>query len=162
MRFCGYLPEHFCRSLVDIRRFAFGCIWRFFCVRSNLMKNSYPRDFHGYGEKASFPYWPNDARVAISIVVNVEAGSELSLADGDEKNESVYEIIEPVEGVPNFCLNSHFDYGPRVGWWRIMQCLEKYNIPCTISAAGRAIERCPWIAEDAVRRGHEIAAHGYR
>ena len=126
------------------------------------MKHSYPRDFRGYGDNIPNPCWPEGARVAISVVVNIEAGSELSLADGDERNESVYEIIEPVEGVPNFCLNSHFDYGPRVGWWRLMECLEKYKIPCTLSAAGRAIERCPWLAQDAVQRGHEVAAHGYR
>jgi len=124
--------------------------------------NSYPRDFRGHGGTPPDPKWPGGARLAISVVINIEAGAELSLADGDESNESVYEIVEKVEGVPNFCLNSHFDYGPRVGYWRIMRLLERYNISCTLSAAGRAIERCPWIAKDAVERGHEVAAHGYR
>lgn len=123
---------------------------------------SYPRDFKGYAGDPPNPNWPDNARVAISVVINVEAGAELSLADGDERNEAVYEIVEPVEGVPNYCLNSHFDYGPRVGYWRIMHLLNFYNIPCTLSAAGRAIERSPWIAQDAVSRGHEVAAHGYR
>lgn len=122
----------------------------------------YRRDFRGYGEKPPDPKWPDNARVAVSLVVNVEAGSELSVADGDERNESVYEIIEPVEGVPNFCLASHFDYGPRVGYWRIMRTLERFGAPCTVSAAGRAIERSPWLAEDVVARGHEIACHSYR
>lgn len=124
--------------------------------------NSYPRDFKGYKGNPPKPNWPDDARVAVSVVINVEAGAELSLADGDERNEAVYEIVEPVEGVPNYCLNSHFDYGPRVGYWRIMRLLDFYKIPCTISAAGRSIERNPWIAQDAVNRGNEVAAHGYR
>jgi len=55
----------------------------------------YPRDFRGYGGNPPDPKWPGSARVAVSLVVNVEAGSELSLADGDERNESVYEIVEP-------------------------------------------------------------------
>ncbi len=55
----------------------------------------YPRDFKGYGGNPPDPKWPDGARVAVSIVLNVEAGSELSLADGDESNESVYEIVEP-------------------------------------------------------------------
>ena len=76
----------------------------------------YPRDFRGYGGNPPDPQWPGNARVAVSLVVNVEAGSELSLVDGDERNESVYEIVEPVEGEPNFCLASHFDYGPRAAW----------------------------------------------
>ncbi|MEO7010620.1 MAG: polysaccharide deacetylase family protein, partial [Caldimonas sp.] len=30
------------------------------------------------------------------------------------------------------------------------------------SACGRAVERSPWLVQDAAARGHEIAAHGYR
>ncbi len=120
------------------------------------------RDFKGYGGKPPDPKWPGRSRVAVSIVVNVEAGSELSLADGDERNESIYDIVEPVEGVPNHCLSSHFDYGPRAGYWRIMRLLERFDIPCTLSAAGRAIERSPWLAKDVVARGHEISCHSYR
>src|SRR5262245_60844821 len=97
----------------------------------------YPRDFQGYGGHPPDPQWPAGARVAVSLVVNVEAGSELSVADGDERNESIYEIVELVEKVPNYCLASHFDYGPRVGYWRIMRTLERFAAPCTVSAAGR-------------------------
>ncbi|MEM1283456.1 MAG: polysaccharide deacetylase family protein [Chlamydiota bacterium] len=124
--------------------------------------NSYPRDFRGYGHQRFNPNWPGQARVAVSVVINVEAGAERSLADGDEENEAVYEIVEQVEGVPNFCLQSHFDYGPRVGYWRIMDALSKYDIPCTLSCCGRTIEKCPWIAQDAIKRGYEVAAHSYR
>lgn len=120
------------------------------------------RDFRGYGGTPPDPKWPGDARVAVSLVVNVEAGSELSVADGDERNESIYEIVEPVEEVPNYCLASHFDYGPRVGYWRIMRMLERFEALCTVSAAGRAIERSPWLAQDVVERGHEISCHSYR
>ncbi|OLT26877.1 chitin deacetylase [Nocardiopsis sp. CNR-923] len=120
------------------------------------------RDFRGYGDDPPDPRWPEGARVAVSLVLNVEAGAELSTADGDERNESVYEIDEPVAVVPNPCLASHFDYAPRVGHHRIMNLLEGFGVPCTVSAAGRAIERCPWLARDVVGRGHEIACHGYR
>jgi len=123
---------------------------------------SYARDFVGYGENPPHPNWPDSARVAVSIVLNVEAGAELSVADGDEENESIYEIIEQVEGVPNRALASHFEYGPRVGYWRIIKILERFGMPCTVSSAGRAIERSPWLASDAVSRGHEVSAHGYR
>ncbi len=122
----------------------------------------YPRDFRGYGGNPPDPKWPDGARVAVSLVLNVEEGAELSLADGDERNESVYEIIEPVEGTPNHCLASHFDYGTRVGYWRVMRTIERFDALCTVSAAGRAIERSPWLAKDVVSRGHEISCHGYR
>ncbi len=122
----------------------------------------YTRDFRGYGGTPPNPKWPGGARVAVSLVVNIEAGSELSLADDDERNESLYEIIEPVEGVPNHCLASHFEYGPRAGYWRVMRTLERFGAACTVSAAGRSIERSPWLANDAVERGHEVSCHSYR
>src|SRR5262245_28677071 len=95
-------------------------------IRMSVREASpYPRDFQGYGGNPPDPHWPAGARVAVSLVVNVETGSELSVADGDERNESIYEIVELVEGIPNYCLASHFDYGPRVGYWRIMRTLER-------------------------------------
>jgi allantoinase len=147
-------------SLVDYD----GAVW----ISSNpLMTNMndttpYPRDFKGYGGNPPDPKWPGGARVAVSLVVNVEGGAELSLADGDERNESLYEIVEEVEGVPNHCLASHFEYDTRAGYWRIMRTLERYGALCTVSAAGRAVERSPWLAEDVVARGHEISCHSYR
>ncbi|WP_269537748.1 polysaccharide deacetylase family protein [Cerasicoccus fimbriatus] len=126
------------------------------------MPSYYPRDLKGYGDQPPNPNWPGGARVAVSIVVAVEAGAELSLADGDERNESVYEIIEPVEHVPNTGLSSHFAYGSRVGYWRIMRVLEQYGVPAAVTCSGRAIEKTPWIAQDIIKRGHEISAHSYR
>ena len=122
----------------------------------------YDRDFRGYRGDPPDPEWPESARVAVSLVINVEEGAEMSLADGDERNESVHEIIEHVEDVPNYCLASHFDYGTRAGYWRIMRMLERFDAPCTVSACGRALERSPWLAADALDRGHEIACHSYR
>jgi len=122
----------------------------------------YPRDLRGRAGEPFDPQWPDGARVAVSLVVNFETGSELSLANGDERNEFMYEIQEPVEGTPNYTLLSHFDYGARVGYWRIMRMLERFGAVCTLNAAGRAIERAPWVAKDALARGHEVTAHGYR
>jgi len=120
------------------------------------------RDFVGYGDNPPDPSWPASARVAVSLVVNVEEGAELSLADGDERNETIHEVLEEVEGIPNLCLQSHFDYGTRAGWWRVMRVLQRYNAPCTVSACSRALERSPWLGESALARGHEIACHSYR
>ncbi len=120
------------------------------------------RDFRGYGDQPPDPRWPGDARVAVSFVVNVEEGAELSLSAGDERNESVYEVMDEVRGVPDACMETHFEYGTRAGYWRIMETLDRFMVPATLSACGRALEVSPWLAADGVRRGHEIAAHGYR
>jgi len=121
-----------------------------------------PRDFLGHGNHPPDPRWPGGARVAVSLVVNVEEGAELSLSAGDERNEKTYEVTDEVVGVPDLCMETHFEYGTRAGYWRIMAVLERFGVPATLSACGRALEISPWLAEDAVRRGHEIAAHGYR
>ena len=120
------------------------------------------RDFLGYGGHVPDAQWPRRARVAVSFVVNVEEGAELSLSAGDERNESVYEVADEVTGVPDACMETHFEYGTRAGYWRIMDALERFGVTATLSACGRALEVSPWLAADAVRRGHEIAAHGYR
>jgi peptidoglycan/xylan/chitin deacetylase (PgdA/CDA1 family) len=74
----------------------------------------------------------------------------------------VYEIEQHLVGQPNPAIDSHFEYGSRAGWWRIMELLGQHNAPVTVSSSGRAVERVPLLARDAVRRGHEIAAHGWR
>ena len=41
------------------------------------------RDLIGYGPNPPVVQWPNGARIAVSIVVNYEEGSEYSILDGD-------------------------------------------------------------------------------
>jgi peptidoglycan/xylan/chitin deacetylase (PgdA/CDA1 family) len=120
------------------------------------------RDFLGYGGTPPDPRWPGRARVALSIVLNVEEGAQLSVAAGDERNEGIYEAREEVVGAPDPCMLSHFEYGTRAGYWRVMEVLGRSRAPVTVSACGRAVELSPWLARDAVGRGHEVSAHGYR
>ncbi len=120
------------------------------------------RDFEGYRGRPPHPEWPGDARIALSFVVNVEEGAELFVGDGDERNEPVHEVVDPVEGVPDLCMASHFDYGPRAGYWRIAELFNRFGLSATFSCSGRAVERSPWLARDALGRGHEVAGHGYR
>ena len=120
------------------------------------------RDFLGYGARPPDPCWPGGAQVAVSFVVNVEEGAELSIADGDERNEAVYEVADEVPDVPDPCRDTHFEYGTRVGYWRIMRLLDAYGARGTLNACGRAVARSPWLAQDAVARGHEVACHGWR
>jgi peptidoglycan/xylan/chitin deacetylase (PgdA/CDA1 family) len=127
-----------------------------------MQQPSRARDLLGYAGSPPHPHWPGGARVAVSIVVNFEEGAEFSVTDGDTENEAVYEIEQPVLGQPNPAIDSHFEYGSRAGWWRIMEVLEQHKAPVTVSSSGRAVERLPLLAQDAVRRGHEISAHGWR
>lgn len=121
-----------------------------------------PRDFLGYRGREPKVVWPGGARLAVSFVLNFEEGAELSIADGDERNESVYEVQDEVRGAPDPCMTSHFEYGPRVGFERILNLLESFGVRATISTCARAAERAPELIAEAAKRGHEIACHGYR
>ncbi|KMO36756.1 polysaccharide deacetylase family protein [Methylobacterium aquaticum] len=120
------------------------------------------RDFRGYGGRPPRIAWPGGARLAVSVVVNVEEGAELSLGMGDERNESVYEVVEEVVGARDLCMESHFEYGTRAGWPRIRALLGAYGVAATLNANGRAVALSPWLAQEAVADGHEVAAHGWR
>lgn len=120
------------------------------------------RDFAGYRDGCPDIRWPGGARLALSIVVNVEEGAELSLGMGDERNESVYEAVEEVTGTRDLCMESHFQYGTRAGWPRIRAALQAHGVQATLNACGRALLCAPWLAAQAVADGHEVMAHGFR
>jgi allantoinase len=105
------------------------------------------RDLLGYAGAPPDPHWPGGARVAVSIVVNFEEGAELSISDGDPENEAVYEIEQRLAGRPDPAIDSHFEYGSRAGWWRIMEVLGQHGAPATVSSSGRAVERLPLLAQ---------------
>lgn len=120
------------------------------------------RDLAGYGAVPPDPHWPGGARVAVSFVVNLEEGAEFGIAEGDDRNEAVYEVIDRLADVADPCIQSHFDYGTRAGWWRVLDAFARFDALCTVSACGLAVQRSPALALDAVRRGHEVSAHGWR
>ncbi|WP_233270653.1 polysaccharide deacetylase family protein [Chachezhania sediminis] len=120
------------------------------------------RDFLGHRDAPPKVEWPGKARLAVSFVLNFEEGAELSIADGDERNEPVYEVREEVIGAPDPCMSSHYEYGPRAGFYRILSLLEAHGIRATISTCARAAERVPTLIAEAAARGHEISCHGYR
>lgn len=120
------------------------------------------RDLVGYGGTPPQIAWPDGKKVAVSFVVNFEEGGEFSIGDGDSRNEPVHEAISAQSDTPDPCMESHFGYGTRAGWWRIMRVLERYGVRATVSSCGRAVERSPNLARDAIRRGHEVSCHGWR
>jgi hypothetical protein len=79
------------------------------------------RNFIGYGEKNLRFLGLDKTNLAVSIVVNIEEGAELSVSSGDSENEYVYENnkIKIENGNQDLCMESHFEYGLRSGIWRI-------------------------------------------
>jgi len=120
------------------------------------------RDFYGYGPTAPAVRWPGKAPLAISFVLNIEEGAEFSVTSGDAYNEDTHEVRNRIEGSPDLCMESHFEYGARAGYWRIMRAFEEASIPLTLNACARGLLATPWVAEKARARGDEICCHGWR
>ena len=107
--------------------------------------DAYPRDLVGYGARPPHPRWPQDAHVAVSIVLNYEEGGENCVLHGDAASESVLTDVggEPVLGARNLNVESTFEYGSRVGFWEILRLLEQHGVEATLYAVGMALERNP-------------------
>jgi peptidoglycan/xylan/chitin deacetylase (PgdA/CDA1 family) len=119
------------------------------------------RDFIGYADTPPRVYWPNGARLAVSVVVNYEEGGEYMLQDGPRR-ETMGEVPSPVpDHLRDLYNESFFEYGSRVGVWRFLRLLEKYEVPATFFACARAMERNPRAARAIVEAGHEICGHGF-
>jgi peptidoglycan/xylan/chitin deacetylase (PgdA/CDA1 family) len=121
------------------------------------------RELVGYGHARPDIVWPNGARLAVSVVVNFEEGSELQVGDGDPRSERIGEVISVVaDGTRDIGQEQIFAYGTRAGFWRILDGLERHRIPATFYFCGQAVERAPALAKRAVECGHEAACHGWR
>lgn len=99
-------------------------------------------------------FWPNGARLAVSLSLMFEAGGQpISGAGGP--------LTEPIKpGFPDQPTNGFFAYGVNEGIPRALDLFDKHNIKVTSFMISKAIEQHPELAREIVRRGHEAAAHG--
>ncbi|MEX2540718.1 MAG: polysaccharide deacetylase family protein [Trueperaceae bacterium] len=124
------------------------------------------RDYVGYADSPPVFDWPYGARLAVSLVVNYEEGSEYSHSHGDDRQENAGEWgpKDFPAGVPNLANESFFEYGSRVGFWRLMRLFERHEVPVTFGVCAVALEKNPAAARAIAesKQGHEVCAHGYR
>ncbi len=107
--------------------------------------------------------WPNEAKLALSIVVNVEEGSEYSIGEGDAITEPVDELgVALKKPIRNYGNESNYRYGINEGHSRVAALLDEYKVNATYTAAALSLERAPEIAAYIKLRGHEACCHGWR
>jgi putative urate catabolism protein len=118
----------------------------------------------GYGSKEPKVSWPNNARIAIQIVLNYEEGAENCVLNGD-KNSEVFlsEIIgaQPIRD-RHVSMESLYEYGSRRGFWRLHKLFQEKKIPITIFGVGLALEKNPEICKAIKDSEYEVASHGWR
>jgi peptidoglycan/xylan/chitin deacetylase (PgdA/CDA1 family) len=122
------------------------------------------RDYVGYGALPPDPQWPGGARIAVNINVNFEGGGERSVMDGDGVSEGLLNDIgmPSLAGLRSPLVESVFEYGSRVGGWRLLRLFRRFGFKVSLLAVARAAERNPDLARAFVENGHEIVSHGYR
>ena len=128
------------------------------------MPKKYQRDMIGYGQKNFKVEWPNNARIALQIVLNYEEGAENCVLNGDKYSEVfLSEIIgaQPIKG-RHINMESLYEYGSRRGFWRLHKLFQEKKLPITIFGVGMALEKNPEICEAIKNANYEIASHGWR
>ena len=107
--------------------------------------------------------WPKGERIALSIVVNVEEGSERSVVRGDNGMEAVDELGMFVKDpIRNHANESNYQFGINVGGPRVLAMLHRYGMTSTWTVCGQALEAAPDLARAITAGGHEACSHGYR
>jgi putative urate catabolism protein len=123
------------------------------------------RDLIGYGKHPPDPKWPGAARLAVNFVINIEEGSEASIGDGDGFSESALTELgtqqHDVRG-RDLGAESMFEYGARVGIWRVLRTFQERQVPLTAYACALALERNPAIAAEIGASDYDICGHGWR
>jgi len=123
------------------------------------------RDFLGYGETPPDPKWPNGARVAVNFVMNYEEGSEPSVQDGEGYSENgLTESTTSSQGLKgrDLAAEGMFEYGSRVGFWRLMRAFHERGLPMTVFGCALALERNRAAADAIKKAKYDICCHGWR
>jgi len=129
------------------------------------MATTYPRDLIGYGATPPDPKWPGGARIAVNFVMNYEEGSEYSVPDGEDFSETAHtEAALGQQGVTgrNLAAEGMFEYGSRVGFWRILRIFQERGLPLTVFGCALALERNPPACAAITGAGFDVCSHGWR
>ncbi|MDJ1007059.1 MAG: allantoinase PuuE [Paracoccaceae bacterium] len=125
----------------------------------------YSRDLLGYGPRSPLKAWPNGAKIAVQVVLNYEEGGEYSLEHGDAQSEAFLSDIIGAQNWPgqrHWNMETMYDYGARVGFWRLHRLLTGAGVPVTVFGVTSAMARGPEQVAAMKDAGWEIASHGLR
>ncbi len=100
-------------------------------------------------------FWPNNAKLAISISMQFEAGGE-----PERGADSPFSGSPLPDQYPDLPAQTWFEYGYKEGIPRLLNLWDKHGIKVTSHMVGQAVLANPELAKDIVARGHEAAAHG--
>ena len=122
------------------------------------------RDFIGYANQPPEVEWPDRARVAVNFCINYEEGGELCVLNGDDRSEvrlaDVAVTARP--GARDLNIESSYEYGSRVGYWRLLQAFTERGLPATVNLVGLAGWQNPPALQAMIDAGFDLQPHGWR
>ena len=122
------------------------------------------RDLVGYRNQPPRVEWHNGARIAVNFCVNYEEGAEMCVLLGDERSECRVSdvIVEPRKGARDLNIESSYEYGARVGYWRLLEAFKDRGLKGTVNLVGIAGEMNPYALEGFIEAGFDLQPHGWR
>src|SRR3954468_10718261 len=99
------------------------------------------------------PFWPDNARLVISISMQMEAG-----AQPESGAESPLPKID--HKYPDIAATKWYEYGFKEGLPRLLDMFDRHKVKVTSHMVGAAVEKHPALAKEIVQRGHEPSGHG--
>jgi putative urate catabolism protein len=128
------------------------------------MTTDFARDLVGYGGTPPHPHWPGEARIAVNFVMNYEEGSEYNALDDGVSEGTLTESGSSNYGVKgrDLAAEGMFEYGSRVGFWRVHRLFKERGLPLTVFGCALALERNPKVAAAVRDSGWDVCSHGWR
>jgi peptidoglycan/xylan/chitin deacetylase (PgdA/CDA1 family) len=122
------------------------------------------RDLAGYGATPPDPKWPGRARIAVNFCINYEEGAELCVLNGDDRSESRVSdlVVSARSGARDLNMESNYEFGSRVGYWRLIRAFAERGLPATVNLVGLAGELVPEPLAAMVEAGFDLQPHGWR
>lgn len=122
------------------------------------------RDFIGYADRAPKVVWPDEARIALNFCINYEEGGELCVLNGDDRSEvRVSDVaVQTRPGRRDLNIESSYEYGSRVGYWRLLRAFTERGLQATVNLVGFAGWQNPRALQAMIEAGFDLQPHGWR
>jgi peptidoglycan/xylan/chitin deacetylase (PgdA/CDA1 family) len=122
------------------------------------------RDFIGYADQPPAVVWPDEARIAVNFCINYEEGAELCVLNGDNRSEvRVSDVaVETRIGGRDLNIESSYEYGSRVGYWRLLKAFTDRDLKATVNLVGLAGWQNPKALRAMIDTGFDLHPHGWR
>jgi peptidoglycan/xylan/chitin deacetylase (PgdA/CDA1 family) len=101
--------------------------------------------------------WPGGKRVAVYLLLHLEH-TEVAPPEGTHRDPRFRGAF--YSGWPDWTAYSYRDYGNRIGIWRILDVLDRLQLPASVATNVMAAKRHPEVVAACRARGYEPVAHG--